>query len=344
MSTANAPGPTIEWYRCPVDRQTLRAVNARSNALGLAQTLGFLGVLLLTGGLAWYSSGHWNIGLTLALIFLHGMGYAFAINAVHELGHKTVFAWRWANTFFEHLFAFMAWMNHRMFWESHLRHHRYTLHPPDDLEVILPAKITLRGYILARLVNPIGFWGSLRYMIRVACGRFQGEWELKLFPPENPALRRWASNWARTLLAGHLLILATAIYFKLWILPVLTTFAAFYGNWLQSLCNDVQHAGLCDKVPDFRLCCRTVHLNPILRFMYWHMNYHTEHHMYPGVPCYRLGQLHRAIRDDLPPTVGLLGAWKQIVAALRAQEKDPGYQFLQPLPTKAPATTAVQAQ
>lgn len=42
----------------------------------------------------------------------------------------------------------------------------------------------------------------------------------------------------------------------------------------------MQHAGLSDNVPDFRLCCRTMILNPFFRFLYWHMNYHTEHHMY----------------------------------------------------------------
>ena len=29
---------------------------------------------------------------------------------------------------------------------------------------------------------------------------------------------------------------------------------------------------------------RTVYMNPISRFIYWNMNYHIEHHMYPLVP------------------------------------------------------------
>ena len=61
--------------------------------------------------------------------------------------------------------------------------------------------------------------------------------------------------------------------------PVLITLAPFYGGGLQWLCNNTQHIGLQDDVPDFRLCCRTVILNPVVSFLYWRMNYHTEHHM-----------------------------------------------------------------
>ena len=44
----------------------------------------------------------------------------------------------------------------------------------------------------------------------------------------------------------------------LWMLPILTTFALFYGSWLRYLCNCTQHAGLQDNVTDFRLCTRTI--------------------------------------------------------------------------------------
>ena len=39
-----------------------------------------------------------------------------------------------------------------------------------------------------------------------------------------------------------------------------------YGGWLRYLCNGTQHAGLQDDVPDFRLCTRTVLLNPLHAF------------------------------------------------------------------------------
>ena len=66
------------------------------------------------------------------------------------------------------------------------------------------------------------------------------------------------------------------------------------------LCNNTQHVGLQDNVPDFRLCTRTILLNLVVRFLYWHMNFHIEHHMYAAVPCYNLGRLHEAIKHNLP--------------------------------------------
>ncbi len=51
---------------------------------------------------------------------------------------------------------------------------------------------------------------------------------------------------------------------------------------------------------DHRLNTRTVHMNPVSRFIYWNMNYHVEHHMFPMVPYHALPGLHALIRDDLP--------------------------------------------
>lgn len=335
MPNTEPVGQTIEWYRCPLTREQLAFLNSRSDLRALVQTVGYLGVLACTGVLAWYSWLHWGVAATVGLTFLHGMGYAFQINAVHELGHKTVFKSRAVNSAFEHVFAFLGWINHRMFWNSHLRHHRFTLHPPDDLEVVLPIKGLWRGFWKAGFVNYHGFRWTLKNTWRVARGKFAGEWENKIYPAEGQAKRQAAIRWARTILIGHLLIIAVSIYMRWWMLPVLTTFAPFYGGWLQYLVNNVQHAGLQDNVPDFRFCCRTVYVSPVVRFLYWQMNYHTEHHMYPGVPCYRLGALHRAIKQDMPPTKGLVGAWREIRQIEAEQERDPKYQYVMPVPGRS---------
>ena len=138
-------------------------------------------------------------------------------------------------------------------------------------------------------------------------------------------------------LVRHLVIVVVSLYYGQWMIPVVITMARFYGDGLMMLCNTTQHIGLKDNVPDFRICSRTVHLNPFLRFLYWHMNYHIEHHMYATVPCYNLGRLHQLIEKDLPPTPrGLVEAWSQISVIMKRQEKDPGYQYVPPVP--APRT------
>ena len=79
-----------------------------------------------------------------------------------------------------------------------------------------------------------------------------------------------------------------------------------------------QHTGLVYSVPDFRMCCRTMYINPFRRFLYWNMNSHIEHHMYAAVPCHRLADLREVIKDDLPEAaVGLWGAWKESIPAMK---------------------------
>jgi fatty acid desaturase len=95
----------------------------------------------------------------------------------------------------------------------------------------------------------------------------------------------------------------------------------------------MQHAGLPENVTDHRKNCRTVYMNPVLRFLYWNMNYHLEHHMFPLVPYHALPRLHEAIRNELPPPYpGTLAAYREIFSALVRQTHDPGYSVARPLP------------
>ena len=89
---------------------------------------------------------------------------------------------------------------------------------------------------------------------------------------------------------------------------------------------------------DFRLCTRTILLGPFVGFLYWHIHYHIEHHMYAAVPCYRLKRLHQAVAHDLPPcSRGLIATWRQIMTILRRQRSEPAYQFVPELPSRNPS-------
>jgi fatty acid desaturase len=325
----------IGWYRTPLDRETLARLNQRSDAAGWVQVLGHLSLLALTFSAAFWMLNHGHpVGLV-GVIFLHGMISAFSPNGVHELVHRTVFKTRALNDLFLEIFSFLGWNNYEMFHASHLRHHQYTLHRPDDLEVVLPIRLMAKQFFKSGFVNPWAIRGTLQYTMRVARGEFVGEWELALFPPDDPEKRRAPVQWARKMLIGHALILVIALRTGLWLLPVMITLAPFYGSWLFWLCNNTQHVGLMDDVTDFRLCCRTFTLNPVVQFLYWYMNFHIEHHMYAAVPCYNLVKLHEAIKPDLPPIPhGLVATWREIGAILRKQQQDPSYQYTPPVPAR----------
>ena len=326
----------VKWRRIPIAKDVLRSLTRRSDFLGFLQAGGFLALLALTALAAFSAWRNHPVWTLVIVLFVHGTFYAFLLNGFHELVHRTVFRTRALNTIFLYIYSFLSWNSHVYFHASHVRHHLSTLHPEGDKEVVLPIKLHVRNLLMSGIVDFLGFFYVVRDLIRLSLRRYRGEWELIIFPEDDPAARRRLSRWARVLLLGHTAIIAVSIATGLWMVAVVTSFARFYGGWLQWLCNNTQHVGLQDNVDDFRLCCRTIHLNPFVRFLYFHMNYHTEHHMYAAVPCYNLGKLHRAIRAGMPPVArGLVPAWREIISILKIQEKDPTYQHVQVFPETA---------
>ena len=97
------------------------------------------------------------------------------------------------------------------------------------------------------------------------------------------------------------------------------------------------HCGLRRNVPDFRKCVRTITLDPISEFLYWRMNWHIEHHMYAGVPCYNLKKLSKIINEDIPEPRSLVAAWVEMHTIWKKQQEDPEYYYYISLPSTANA-------
>jgi fatty acid desaturase len=324
----------VNWYRPKLTRKELAYFNKRSNFLGFAQTLGYLGLLAASAGGAIYFSTRLPWYVTGLLVFANGHFWNFMINGFHELVHDSVFRPKWLNRSFLRLFSFLGWHNHHHFWASHTEHHKYALHPPDDLEVAFPAKFDFKNAWKVGMVNYKYPYDLLRGKFKAFFGHIpEDTWTGMILPESDPERRNAYTRWERILLIGHLSIAVTAVSQGYWMVLLVFTFPKTFGRWLHNFCNSAQHIGLQDKVPDFRLCCRTIYLNPFIQFLYWHMNYHIEHHMYAAVPCYRLGKLHRRIKDELPycPN-GLRETWNHIAEILEREIIEPGYQFVAELP------------
>ncbi|NQU40634.1 MAG: fatty acid desaturase [Lentisphaerae bacterium] len=324
----------IDWYRSKIDKDELRKLTERSDVAGFLQMGTHLLLVVGTGALAYYAWYHFPWPLTVLAFLTYGTVYSFlgVGCAGHELSHGTVFKTRFWNEFFIHLTGFLTRGNFHHFRASHAKHHQLTVHTDRDLEVVLPQRIRRRDWFTIctfGFTAPLVIFGTL---IRHSAGRLEGEWEHRIFPDSAPRKRQQMINWARIVLAGHVIMAALFIGFGLWPLLLLITFP-HYGGLLVTLCGSTQHMGLPSNEPDFRLSCRTVILNPVFRFLYWHMNYHVEHHMYAGVPFYKLGRLRRLIESDLPAADnGLIVAWRHIFEIFRKQEQDPSYAYHATLP------------
>lgn len=343
----------VMWYRCPIASERLRELSRRSDAQGWFQALGHLAIFAGTGLLTTFFFLHQQWGWFAGALFLHGTVTAFLGLAVHELGHGTVFQTKGLNRFFLRVYSVLSWHNFYEYAMSHTYHHRYTLHPEGDREVTLPKTPSLQALYLLQLltINVTGGFESngiipvLKRTWLTAAGIFpratakdpsgSGEEWLAALYVGYPDERSKAVNWARVMVLFHLAMIVLGGLLNFWLLPVLTSFSYFIGTFWRYLVAVPMHCGLRDNAPDFRLCVRTITLDPISTFLYWRMNWHTEHHMYAGVPCYRLRQLHQEIAADLPKPRTLWGAWREMRGIWRRQQTDPGYQFDTPLPKSA---------
>ena len=140
-------------------------------------------------------------------------------------------------------------------------------------------------------------------------------------------------------------IIATCVAMKSILPALLVGLPTLYGAALGMFFSTTQHAGLAEDVVDHRLNSRTVYMNPVFRFLYWNMNYHLEHHLFPTVPFHALPRLHQATKHCCPPPYrSCWSAYREIIPALARQRRDVGWFATRPVPTPAdletPATPA----
>ena len=347
----------VKWYRSPIDPGLLRQFMRRSDLQGWWQALGVIGYLAGTALVTYHFFARQQWVAFAVALFAYGTFSCFLGAASHELDHGTVFRTKALNRFFLRLFSLITWFNPDDYALSHTYHHRYTLHPDGDREVVLPQSAAMRVLFVLQLfcVNLTGGPGCdgliprVRDTVRTALGRTLAKDAIGDTEPLAPDAHEWlaalyeahpeerikAVRWARKILLFHAAVIAAAIVFQLWLLPVFITLSRFLMNWWRVFVFLPMHCGLRDNVADFRKCTRSIWLDPVSSFMYWRMNWHLEHHMYAGVPCYNLRKLRKAIEFDLPVAKNAIAAFREMRATWKRQQSEPGYQYDTPLPPTA---------
>ena len=334
----------IKWHRPHVDEEVMAELLQRSDFQGYRQALGHLALCITTGTLAYLAflnvssaTWIWSVPLLLAALFAHGTVGAFlGGTACHELGHRTVFKSKAPNEIFLRIFSFFGWWDHVWFRPSHIKHHQLTTHHDFDGEVVLPQRFTFKDWQFWLGLfgwNPVATWKTLVTYFKRATGRLDNEWYEFLMPENNKQLRHRHRDWARFCLIGHAVLATVFILTGHWFLIFLFNIGSHYCGWLQFLCGTPQHYGMQGDVADHRLCCRTYISTGLPAFLYWNMQYHVEHHMFPAVPFFNVPKLRQAIESDLPPAPrGLWATWKGMLEIHRKQREEPDYFFVPELP------------
>jgi MocE subfamily Rieske [2Fe-2S] domain protein len=315
-----------DWYTTPVAKEKMRVLLQRRDGPAIRDTFLLFAILGLT---AWATVHFWGTAWVILPYLIYAVFYATSSDSRwHECGHGTAFKTDWMNTLLYEVASFMV-MRESVVWRwSHNRHHSDTIIVGRDPEIQIPRPPDLRALFLS-LFNISGYLSYFPNLIRHAFGAMSAD--EKTFIPESEFPKVYRN--ARICLALHLAVIASAVALQSWIPVFLITLPNFFGTWLMIVHNTTQHAGLAENVLDHRLNCRTVYMNPVSRFIYWNMNYHLEHHMFPLVPYHALPRMHETIRHDCPPPYpSILTAWKEILPAVLRQVKDPGYHVKRPLP------------
>ena len=318
-----------DWFRSAVPRKRMKELMRRSDGPAIRDTVIWLGLMIALAGLGIVFWGTWwAVPFFLAYGVLYGSS---SDSRWHEAGHGTAFKTRWIDEGLYQLASFMIMRDPTTWRWSHARHHTDTLVVGRDPEIaaMRPARLVKLLANLAGLVDaPMAF----KLMFLHASGRLTAD-EADYVPESE---RRKVYRTARIDLVIYAAVIASAIALRSWLPVVLIGGPRLYGAFMLPVYGLTQHAGLGENVLDHRLNTRTVKMNVVNRFLYWNMNYHVEHHMFPMVPYHRLAELHEEIQHDCAAVYpSLWAAYREIIPAILRQLRDQEYYVRRELPPGA---------
>lgn len=320
---------TENWYRTEIPRKTMKSLMKRADHPAIRDTVLLFGLMIVFAALAialmpsWWSVPFW---------LAYGILYGSAMDSRwHECGHGSAFKTRWMNRAVYQIASFCMIRDPYCWKFSHARHHSDTIIVGRDPEIAIMRPVVV-AKMLANLVGLLDTWDGVKRMVVHASGRMlpdeQDYVEAVFYPKVVLTARVWIAIYA--------VVIGSAIHWQSWIPLLLIGLPRMYGCWHMVLCGWLQHGGLADNVLDHRLNCRTVYMNPVSRFIYWNMNYHVEHHMFPLVPYYKLPDLHEVCKSDFPaPNSSIFSGYLEMLPLLWSQRKDPDCHLRRPLPETA---------
>jgi fatty acid desaturase len=318
-----------EWYQCPIPRKELKELMRRKDGPALRDTAIWFAAFLVSGGLGYLAWGTW---WAVPCFLVYGVLYGSSSDSRwHECGHGTAFKTRWMNDVVYHIACFMILREPTVWRWSHTRHHTDTIIVGRDPEIAVPRPPDIAGILLNLFALKSGVI-ALSNMAIHATGRLTPEEETFI-----PEMERWKVFLvARIYLAIFAAVIVACFAFGTILPAMYIGLPSFYGGFMTIVFGLTQHAGLAEDVLDHRLNSRTVYMNPIFRFIYWNMNYHIEHHMFPMVPYHALPALHAKIKDFCPPPYpSTWAAYKEIIPTVIRQLREPGFYVVRHLPDAA---------
>ncbi|MBP6507044.1 MAG: NADH:ubiquinone reductase (Na(+)-transporting) subunit F [Opitutaceae bacterium] len=315
-----------EWYQCAVPRAEMRRLLERRDGPAIRDTLLWFALLLGSGYATYVLWGSWWAAIPYAIYaVLYG---STSDSRWHESEHGTAFKTDWMNRALYELASFMVMRESTLWRWSHTRHHSDTIIVGRDPEIAVPRPPNLRAMALG-IFNLGVYRNYFGQILTHAGGRMRPQ--EKTYIPESEFSKIYFK--ARIYVLIYAGTLGLALYTRSFLPLMYVGLPNIFGTWLMLVYGYTQHAGLAENVLDHRLNCRTVYMHPIHRYLYWNMNYHVEHHMFPLVPYHNLPRLHALVKHDMPvPYSGIIEAFREIIPTVLRQVKDPAHHVKRKLP------------
>tara|TARA_B100000029_G_C17528276_1_gene942421 strand:+ start:385 stop:1353 length:969 start_codon:yes stop_codon:yes gene_type:complete len=272
-----------------VKKEDLKPYLQRNNIQGLKHLSLHLSLILFSGLLMYYFS---NSLFFYAITIFHGTFIAFLYAGMHECIHKTPFKNRKLNEFVGYLIGFILFRSFLNGRYRHMAHHTFTQHPQKD-----PDKVEFpTSYIeyLKHITSFVIWIRILDNLFRHTLGKLNKN--EKEYIPSTEVKNLFFEN--RCMVLGYLILLLFSIIFQTWFLFFYWILPRVLGEPFLRLFRMAEHTGK-DESPNMIQNTRTSLPSKFVKFLYWNMPYHTEHHIYSNIPFHKLPKFHQSIKSRL---------------------------------------------
>ncbi len=234
----------------------------------------------------------WNPIVYIAAVIVIGSRINALGGLMHDAAHHRAYANRSLNDFVGELLALPTSASMAGYRNTHFAHHRElnSANDPDWQRNVGLKEFEFPAPRTSVLMYFVQYLTGLK--IGAALGGFHKNKDTRDIPA---AVARARLVFFLGLIAASIALGFWKILLAYWIVPLLTVFLAI--RYLRNVAEHyaVEHEHVLNE-------SRTV-LAPVWELWLiapWGLNYHLEHHLFPSVPCFRLGELHRLLMTREP--------------------------------------------
>lgn len=248
------------------------------------------------------------------LIYCQIFNFLSTTGAMHEFAHGKVFTNKKINNFIYNILGYLTWTNPSFYKATHFNHHKNLCHV-EDLECFKQSdfkKLKSSEVIFFIVPSLKLFFFRIYFNLCTMIGKIKDDRLRKIFENSNKFKIKFDAFF---ILFFHIVI----IFFSLFsssILPLIfLSFPTFFSRYLSYVLARSQHNISQKEIEKSELLNSnlknknyenepnrnlrnsvSIRLPKILELLYWNMNYHSEHHLLPSVPCYNLKYIQSEIK------------------------------------------------